>query len=103
VPEVLLAVGAEDLAVVGDEVGRVVEVVWFCFFSIPVRGAVVFLFWLDRVFLDDRPWDDADVELLGEGLVCAEVFLVVAGLGGVEGVRGGPAVEVVSIDNMLAN
>lgn len=38
------------------------------------------------MFLDDRARDDADVEFLREGLVRAEIFLVVACLDGVEGI-----------------
>lgn len=87
VPDVLLAVGAEDLAVVGDEVGRVVEADLFipgiCFHDMA---------------LDDRPRDEADVQFLSERLVGLQVFLIFAGLYRVCGVVGGPAAEVVSTD-----
>lgn len=61
VPEVLLLVAAEDLAVVGDEGGDVEELV--------------------AVFLADGPRDDVDVQLLGQRAVRVEVFLVLGALG----------------------
>lgn len=88
VPDVLLAVGAEDLAVVGDEVGRVVEA------DLLVSGLRCF----HDMALDDRPRDDADVKLLGESLVGLQVFLILAGLHRVCGVVGGPADKVISAD-----
>lgn len=56
-PDVFLPVGAENAAVVGDEVCRVVEAVAF------------FPFGLALVSFDDAPRDEADIQLLCEGLV----------------------------------
>lgn len=78
-PDVLLAVVAEDTPVVGDEVGGVVEerLLLFC------RGrAMVF---------DDGAGDNADVEFTGKRLVCFEVGGCFGGEGSPGRVGGGPA------------
>ena len=71
VPDVLLPVGGENLAVVGDEVGRVVED-GVCWLGAGACRGVVF---------DDSTRDNADVEVLGEGLVGLEVFGSYLGVG----------------------
>lgn len=80
-PDVLLAVLAEDPAGVGDEVGRIVQdvAIWICI-SVWVR-----------VLLNDCPRDEADVELLGESLVGLEVLGCLRSLDGEERVFGCPA------------
>ena len=59
VPDVLLAVGTENRAVVGDEVGHIVE-------EGGVVGAVV--------SFNDGSRDQADVEFFCQSLVVLEVF-----------------------------
>jgi hypothetical protein len=49
-PDILLAIGAQDSTIVGDEVCRVVEE------SILIRSDVL---------LDDCSWNNADLQLLG--------------------------------------
>jgi hypothetical protein len=56
-PYVLLPVGAEDAAIVGDEVCRVVDAESF----FPIGFSLM--------SFDDAPRDEADLELLCEGLV----------------------------------
>ena len=75
-PDVLLAIGAQDSAIVGDEVCRVVEK------GFPVGT---------RVFLDDCSWYYADLQLFRERLVVGEVLGGIAGLDSPAGVIGDPA------------
>ena len=70
VPEVLLLVGAEDLALVGDEIRDVQEF-----------GASLF---------DDGAGDEADVAFFGEGAVRVDIFLVLGAEDGELGVIGEP-------------
>lgn len=85
-PDILFSVGGEDSAVVGDEVGCVVEN-WVFGLGVGIR---IRIFTGESVVFDDCTRDDADVELFGEGLVGLEVFggYLGVGLGEVKGVCG---------------
>jgi hypothetical protein len=75
-PDILLPVRAQNAPIVGDKVCRVVE-------QTRLVGA--------SMFLNDRPWDQTDLQFLGESLVAGEVFGCFAGLLGPAGIMRDPA------------
>lgn len=75
-PDILLPVRAQNTPIVGDKVCRVVE-------QTRLFGT--------GVLLNDRPWNKAYLQFLGESLVVGEVFGCIAGLLGPAGVMWDPA------------
>lgn len=82
-PEILFAVGAQNIAGGGYKVCSVVE-------DLSWLVSLVY-----GVFLDNGAGNKTDVQLSGEGLVVGQVFGSIRSLGGIERILGGPTVEVV--------
>lgn len=83
-PEVLFAVGAENIAGGGYKVCRVVEDL---FWLVPL---------IYGVLLDNGAGNKTDFQLSGERLVVGQVFGSIRSLGGIERILGDPTIEVVS-------
>lgn len=81
VPDILLAIRAQDSTIVGNKVCRVVK-------QTGLVGSCM--------LLNDCSWNNADLQLFGESLVVGEVFAGLAGLFGPAGVVRDPAAQVVS-------
>lgn len=93
VPEVAFGVGAEDVALRGDEVGGVDEL-WSGRRRRRARGAP--LQTIGRwVLFDDCAGDDVDAEFSGEGAVTVQVAFVLGGLDGELERVGDPTIQMV--------